>query len=444
VKEHIKEYGHYGPHSANDRPRRSGNVRSTDEIIKAVFEEWTLESNETQNKNLHSQRKIQSCEYDPRKTKLWHNDDTGDLYLRVNSLEDDVLEGVLWHQCLVSDCYYQLHAPEGLGATVFKTLKGLHEHYRRSHEVSNEIASLTWPIQSLEGAESASSLVSMDSIETSRWFDISHTEAEVPFWEDQERIFEDEEEFLEPNQDRTSTWETGDSQHSDDFTCFPTSTDALLFLPPTHPPSLSINEPDSWLSIPYYDHGDIGARISPLLTDGGTEAETPSSAGNPTNTVVTNSNFEAVGNAARGVVASNPVALMHNGAALTAVVNSSSLHLTLQTAAETTDNLIEPLQGSAVRNTKVAEHIATKGVSTTFKAIKCSDRVQKFAKGTGLASASRQVQGAWAKAEREVIEKNKRALAMSQSKFVQETSSHQQHHGAMSLPRPQSTEPSPR
>jgi hypothetical protein len=162
----------------------------------------------------------------------------------------------------------------------------------------------------------------------------------------------------------------------------------------------------------------------------GTDPKTPNSARHPNNTVVTNSKKpEAIGNTPRAVATSNHIAVKPSGAALTAAANSTNLPpVTFQGAAEATVNLIDPSQGAVVRNTKVAGHIAAKGVTTTFKAIKNSDRLHKFARGTGLASASRQVQHAWTKVEKEVTESNKRALAMSQSKSVRKPSGHQQHH----------------
>ena len=125
----------------------------------------------------------------------------------------------------------------------------------------------------------------------------------------------------------------------------------------------------------------------------------------------------AVSKANHAGVPSSPVIAKPNVTAVTATVNSTSLpQVTFQTAAEATINLIDPSQGSIVYNTKIATHIAQKGVTSTLKSIKNSERLQKFAKGTGITAASRQVHSAWTKAEREVIESNKRALALSRSR----------------------------
>ena len=191
--------------------------------------------------------------------------------------------------------------------------------------------------------------------------------------------------------------------------------------------------------------------------DSGTEPKASGSVGNTTKVIVPHSKPNAVSQANQAGVASSPVIVKpnavsqanqagaasspavvkpnaaskvnHTGApsnhviakpnvtAVTATVNSTSLpQVTLQTAAEATINLIDPSQGSIVYNTKIATHIAHKGVTSTFKSIKNSERLQKFAKGTGITAASRQVQSAWTKAEREVIESNKRALAISRSR----------------------------
>jgi hypothetical protein len=277
VKEHIKDYGHYGPHSANERPRRPGKLLSTNETIKAVFEEWTLELNGKQNEHSQPRRRIQSCEYDAPKTKLWHEDVTGELYLRGNSVEDDVFEGGSWHQCLVADCYYQILSPEGLGATVFKTAKGLLEHCRRSHELSSEKASLASHLQSHEGAESGSSWVSTDFTDMSKWHNIYYPESGTPFWGDQERLFEVEEEFLGLGQQQQSqTWETADIQHSDGSTLFPTIAAAALAPLPPPTTSSSINRSDSWVSMSYSYGGDNGTFISSSSTGGASLARSQS------------------------------------------------------------------------------------------------------------------------------------------------------------------------
>lgn len=147
--------------------------------------------------------------------------------------------------------------------------------------------------------------------------------------------------------------------------------------------------------------------------DSGTGQETSSSAENTADGVVIYSKPDAISKPAQVVVTSSPVAITPNVIALAAAVNSTSLPpVTLQTATEATINLIDPSQGKIVLNTKIASHIATRGVSNTFKAIKHSERLQKFAKGTGITKASRQVQIAWTKAEREVMASNQRALAL--------------------------------
>ncbi len=252
MKEHIKDYGHYGPHSANERPRRPQKALFNSAIIKVVFEEWSLELDGTQNENLQPRRKIQSCEYDPRKTKLWHEDNTGELYLRWESLEDDVL------QCSVADCYYHLPPPEGLGATVFKTSKGLLEHRRRSHGLSSEKASLVSHLQSEEGIENDRDWISTTSTDMSTW--------QNQILEDQEILFEVDEQFSGLGEQRSQTWEAADIPNSDNYTLFSTLLDAPLVpsVPSTTVPST--NRSESCISMSYSDGGDNSTFTSSSLT----------------------------------------------------------------------------------------------------------------------------------------------------------------------------------
>ena len=135
MKEHIKEYGHYGPHSARDRPRRPGERLYTIHVIKARYEEWTVD----ENGDSQPRRKVQSCEYNNSfKTKLWHTDVPGDMFWRGD--EEGARDG---HACPVEGCYFYYRGPpDGCEKVLFKTLKGLQEHYRRSHESSRSGPSL--------------------------------------------------------------------------------------------------------------------------------------------------------------------------------------------------------------------------------------------------------------------------------------------------------------
>lgn len=144
------------------------------------------------------------------------------------------------------------------------------------------------------------------------------------------------------------------------------------------------------------------------------QPRTSSGTGNTTSAEVTSSGPDSVNKAAQVVVISNPVAIKPNGAAPTTRVNSASHpHVTLQTAAEATINLIDPSDASIVRNTRIATHIAHKGVTNTFKAIGNSERLQNFARGTGIAAANRHVKHAWRKAAREVMESDNRTVTTS-------------------------------
>jgi hypothetical protein len=88
--------------------------------------------------------------------------------------------------------------------------------------------------------------------------------------------------------------------------------------------------------------------------------------------------------------------------------------VTIQTAAEATINLIDPSEGGIVRNTKIAAHIAGKGVRSTVKAMKHNKRLQNFAKGTGIAVANRQVKKAWRKAVVEVSARERQEVTIRQ------------------------------
>jgi hypothetical protein len=128
VKEHIKDYGRYGPHSANDRPRRPGNCLHGGIIINAAYEEWTVDVIAQP----QSARIVRLYEYNSSKTKLWHVDDTGELYLRIEPTASFM--GMQGERCTVSGCHYSLSDNPGVAHTVlFKTSKALQEHLRRAH-----------------------------------------------------------------------------------------------------------------------------------------------------------------------------------------------------------------------------------------------------------------------------------------------------------------------
>jgi hypothetical protein len=126
VKEHIKDYGHYGPHSASDRPRRPGKQILTTEAITARFEEWSVD----EEGDSQPRRTVQSCEYNSFKTRLWHTDVAAEIFFKGD--DAGVGDG---HICRVEGCYYFGRGrPEGCERVVFKTLKALLEHFRRAHE----------------------------------------------------------------------------------------------------------------------------------------------------------------------------------------------------------------------------------------------------------------------------------------------------------------------
>lgn len=76
--------------------------------------------------------------------------------------------------------------------------------------------------------------------------------------------------------------------------------------------------------------------------------------------------------------------------------------VSLATATEATINLLDPSNGGIVRNTKIVGHIAGQSVKGTVKAVTQNQRLQTFARGTGLAMANKKVKKAWRKAAKEV------------------------------------------
>jgi len=150
AKEHIKDFGHYGPHSPSDRRRRAGNELAETHQIQACYEQWTL------NENSPAHRSVEIVEFTSPRTKLWHTDDTANLYLR-DSL--DKLIGSEIIECEIPTCYYRLSPPGGLRATLFKTVQGLEEHRHRAHNFPRE----SFDFQSTSESVGTSSLAFIDS-----------------------------------------------------------------------------------------------------------------------------------------------------------------------------------------------------------------------------------------------------------------------------------------
>ncbi|KAI9863667.1 MAG: hypothetical protein M1813_003690 [Trichoglossum hirsutum] len=145
-------------------------------------------------------------------------------------------------------------------------------------------------------------------------------------------------------------------------------------------------------------------------------ATTSNSAGNTSNVVVKYSKPDAVTKPAQAVAKPNPVAIKPNRTSPTVTVKlPNSQQVNLQTATEAAINLIGPAEGGIVRSTKIAAHIAGQGAKSTVKAIKSNQRLQGFARGTGIATANRQVKKAWRKAAREVNARNGQEVTIRQS-----------------------------
>ena len=128
AKEHIKEFGHYGPHSSCNRKRRCGDELKENLKIRAFYERWTMKE------NFQTCRDLETVEFESPPTKLWYPDDTAELYLRNN----ESLFAIEAHGCDVKNCYYQFGTTGDVGVTVFKSLQGLQEHRRRGHNFQTE------------------------------------------------------------------------------------------------------------------------------------------------------------------------------------------------------------------------------------------------------------------------------------------------------------------
>jgi hypothetical protein len=156
VKAHIKDMGHYGPHSPVDRkkrPRGNQGIMFNQAIILAVYEEWNV-SESTQ-----PQWNVKFCRFNSLKTNLWHEDITSDLYVRGGSLI-----ATAFH-CEEAGCYFNMRSvlPEVFAPTAFKTIEGLREHYRRAHEVPKQ----TFASSYLSVSERQLSTSSLDHMESS-------------------------------------------------------------------------------------------------------------------------------------------------------------------------------------------------------------------------------------------------------------------------------------
>ena len=130
IKLHIKEYGHYGPHCSITRPRLPGSAGRRCKIsaqvirgpISALYEEWLPD--ETGG----ARRILQTYILDPSKTKIWHEDVTGEAFRRSTTHDQSVR-----YHCSEPGCYYALPPPEGVEEIGFTSSSALSEHYRRSH-----------------------------------------------------------------------------------------------------------------------------------------------------------------------------------------------------------------------------------------------------------------------------------------------------------------------
>jgi hypothetical protein len=155
VKAHMKDWGHYGPHSPADRkkrPRGNPGIIFTEINILAIYEEWIV-SEPTQ-----PRLNIKSCRFNSLETNLWHEDITAEHYVRGGSLT-----ATSFH-CEETDCYFNIHSalPEEVAPIAFKTAEGLREHYRRAHDQQKRLfASSSLPL-----SDKQLSVGSLDTMES--------------------------------------------------------------------------------------------------------------------------------------------------------------------------------------------------------------------------------------------------------------------------------------
>jgi len=264
VKGHIKDYGHYGPHSANERPRRPEKALYIGPPITAIFEEWTLWSNGEQQENPRTRRSIQSCEFDPRKPKLklWHEDSTGDLYLHREHLHENLAWGGSRYPCLVSDCYYQTVSPVGLRTTVFKTSKGLMDHCRRAHELSSKMASTSHLLSQDDIGPGSSWSAATEFADMPAWRHAIDIDFEITFPETPGDPFEAELESWGFDAQQSDPLDTPDAQHF-----IPWQDTASNSLPPQNMLS-STDRPDSWGLMSYSNGDDNGTSTGSPVNSG--------------------------------------------------------------------------------------------------------------------------------------------------------------------------------
>lgn len=130
VKEHIKDKGHYGPHSPSDRARRPGKPLAFSVLILARFEQWELDSSSDR----EPRRTVQSCKFNSSTTKVWHLDVTAEVLLRGREHHPTDLNCTLAWSCTFWNCYFSSRPPENCEGVLFKTEDALQEHRRRAHD----------------------------------------------------------------------------------------------------------------------------------------------------------------------------------------------------------------------------------------------------------------------------------------------------------------------
>ncbi|KAL2066959.1 hypothetical protein VTL71DRAFT_1383 [Oculimacula yallundae] len=125
LKAHMKEKGHYGPHSANDRQKPPNKICVGLTII-AWYEECDGPVDSTE-------RQVETCEFNSLRTKLWHLDESDKVILDNvdNSNPPISSEGF---ECLVAGCYFSYSPPTKCKLVLFKSKEASRKHSRRAHE----------------------------------------------------------------------------------------------------------------------------------------------------------------------------------------------------------------------------------------------------------------------------------------------------------------------
>ena len=130
MKDHIKNYGHYGPHSPNRKKRQKEHQMTIAESkstleINVIYEAWEIRMD----------RPVRTLIHTTLKTGLTFEDIADKQYLMHSNLS--LLSNSNF--CSKEGCYFNKDPPEGLCHLSFSTLEYLHQHQRRADHISPDL-----------------------------------------------------------------------------------------------------------------------------------------------------------------------------------------------------------------------------------------------------------------------------------------------------------------